>query len=84
MKKKTAKEVKMHKYLVCACKSQDFVQSQNFFARLHDRVTVTFRNSVIRQSFSDVSNCLKAQSSQDNKKTFLTIATEVESLSSLY
>ena len=45
MKKNTAKEVKMHKYLVCACKSQDFAQSQKFFAWSHDRVTVTFNNS---------------------------------------
>ena len=45
MKKKTVKEVKMHKFLVCACKSQDFAQSQKFFAQSHDRETVTFRNS---------------------------------------
>ena len=46
MKKKTVKEVKMHKFLVFACKSQDFAQIQKNFARSHDRVTVTFRNSV--------------------------------------
>ena len=46
MKKKTVKEVKMHKFLVCTCKSQDFAQSQKNFARSHDRMTVTFRNSV--------------------------------------
>ena len=34
---KTVKEVKLHKLLVCACKSQDFAQSQKFFARSHDR-----------------------------------------------
>ena len=45
MKKQTVKEVKMHKLLVCACKSQDFVQSKNKFARSHNRDTVTFRNS---------------------------------------
>ena len=45
MKKKTVQEVKMHKFLVCACKSQDFAQSQKKFARSHDRETVTFRNS---------------------------------------
>ena len=45
MKTKTVKEVKMHKVLVCAYTSQDFAQSQNFFARSHDRETVTFRNS---------------------------------------
>ena len=49
MKKKTAKEVKMHKFLVCACKSQDFAQIQNFFARLHDCETMTFRNSAARK-----------------------------------
>ena len=34
-KKKTAKEVKMNKFSVCACK---------FFAQLQDRKTVTVRN----------------------------------------
>ena len=43
--KKTVKDVKMHKFLVCACKSQDFGQSQTNFARSHDRETLTFRNS---------------------------------------
>ena len=38
----------MHKFLVCACKSQDFAQSQKIFARSHDRETVTFRNSAGR------------------------------------
>ena len=47
MKKKTAKEVKMHKFLAFACKSQDFAQSQKNFARSHDRETVTFRNSAV-------------------------------------
>ena len=45
MKKKTVKEVKKHQFLVCACKSEDFAQSQKNFARSHDRETVTFRNS---------------------------------------
>ena len=45
MKKKTVKEVKMHKFLVCAYKSQDFAQSLENYARSHDRDTVTFRNS---------------------------------------
>ena len=45
MKKKTVKEVKRHKFLVCACKSQNFGQSQTNFAWSHDRETVTFRNS---------------------------------------
>ena len=35
----------MHKFLVCACKSHGFAQSQEIFARSHDRETVTFRNS---------------------------------------
>ena len=42
---KMAKQVKMQKFLVSAYKSQDFAQSQENFARSHDRVTVTFRNS---------------------------------------
>ena len=46
MKKKTAKEVKMHKFLARACKSQDFAQIQKIFAQSHDCMTVTFRNSV--------------------------------------
>ena len=45
MKKTTVKEVKMHNFLVCACKSQDFTQSQKNFARSYDRETVTFKNS---------------------------------------
>ena len=46
-KEKTKKEVKMHIFLVCVCKSQDIAQSQQNFALLHDHETVTFRNSVI-------------------------------------
>ena len=42
---KMVKEVKMHRFLVCTYKSQDFAQIQENFARSHDRVTVTFRNS---------------------------------------
>ena len=42
---KNIKEVKRHKFLVCACKFQDFAQSQKNFARSHDRETVTFRKS---------------------------------------
>ena len=48
MEKKTAKEVKKHKFLACACKSQDFAQGQKIFARSHDRKTARFRNSVSR------------------------------------
>ena len=47
MQKKTVNEIKMHTFLVCACKSQDFAQSQKFVARSHDPETVTFGNSVI-------------------------------------
>ena len=39
----------MHTFLVWACKSQDFAQSQNFFERLHDCETVTFRNSELNE-----------------------------------
>ena len=45
MKKKTVKEVKMHYFLVCAYKSQDFAQNKKNLARWHHRETVTFRNS---------------------------------------
>ena len=44
--KKAVKQVKMHKFLVCAYKSQYFVQSQKNFTRSHDRETMTFRNSL--------------------------------------
>ena len=45
MKKKTVKEVKMHKYLVSAYKFQDFRQIQKKIAQSHDCVTMTFKNS---------------------------------------
>ena len=51
MEKKTAKEVKKHKFLACACKSQDFAQGQKDFARSHDRTTARFRNSETFLSF---------------------------------
>ena len=35
----------MHEFLVCACKFQDFVQSQEIFAQVHNCETVTFRNT---------------------------------------
>ena len=41
-------EVKMHKFLVCAYNSQDFKQTQENYAQLHNRETVTFRNSGTR------------------------------------
>ena len=49
---KTVKEVKLHKFFVCACKSQDFALNQKNFARSHDREIVTFINSDwIRRAF---------------------------------
>ena len=47
MKKKTVKKVKMHKFLVCECNSQDFAQGQKKFAWSHNRMTARFRNSVL-------------------------------------
>ena len=44
---KTVKVIKMHQFLVCTYKSQDFAQSLEIFARSHYRVTVTFRNSAL-------------------------------------
>ena len=44
-RRKTGKGVKMHKFLVCPCKSQYFAQSQKFFAQSHGCETMTFRNS---------------------------------------
>ena len=41
--KKNVKEVKMHKFLVCAYKSPDFAQIQKKKSGSYDRVTVTFR-----------------------------------------
>ena len=35
----------MHTFLDCTYKSQDFAQTQENFARSHDRETVIFRNS---------------------------------------
>ena len=35
----------MHKFLVCAHKSQDFAHSQKQFVRSHNLETMTFRNS---------------------------------------
>ena len=37
---------------VCACKCQDFAQSQKLFAWSHDRETVTFRNSAVLRNFA--------------------------------
>ena len=43
-KKKNVKGVKMHKWLVCACKSQDFEQSQKKFALI---LTLTQQEGVV-------------------------------------
>ena len=45
LREKNVKEVKMHKFIVCAYKSQDFAQSQKKCVRSHKRETMTFRNS---------------------------------------
>ena len=37
MRKETLKEAKMHNFLVCACKSQDFAKSQKKIAWSHNR-----------------------------------------------
>ena len=47
IKKKTVKKVKMHKFLVHACKCQDFAQSLKNFAQSHDRETLNFGNSAV-------------------------------------
>ena len=41
---KPVKEIEIHDFLVCACKFQDFLQSQTFFAPLHERETLTLKN----------------------------------------
>ena len=46
MKKKICKKVKVHKYLVSACKYINFAQGKENFALLHNHENVTFRNSV--------------------------------------
>ena len=48
MKKKTAKEVKVHTFLDCACKSQDFAQIQKIS---RGRTIARFRNSGKKTSF---------------------------------
>ena len=49
-RKKTVKEVSINNFLVCVCK-KDLAQSQKNFARLHDRETLTFRNSASSSLF---------------------------------
>ena len=51
MKKKNAKKVKMHKFLACACKSQDFAQGQK---NLRGRTTT--RPHVLETLLSPVTN----------------------------
>ena len=48
----------MDKFLVSACKFQDFAQSQKIYARSHNRVTMTFRNSGHSTKFG---NCFKME-----------------------
>ena len=61
----------MHKFLVCACKSQDFGQSQNKFVLSHDRETINFRNSAMvltaccKLFFMFIVYCLLLQTWQD-------------------
>ena len=45
MKKKTVKEVKMHKFLVFCMQISRFCANSEKFAPSHDGMTVTFRNS---------------------------------------
>ena len=60
IKKKTVKEVKMHIFLVCTYKSQDFAQNLKLFARSHDRETVTFRNSAWQPNRTILTSSVKA------------------------
>ena len=57
----TVKEVKIHNFLVCACKYQDFAQSQQNSVRSHNRENVTFRNTAI--------NLLRCSDISSNNKT---------------
>ena len=50
----------MHKFSVCACISQDFAQSKKIFVRMHDRSTLTFRNSENTQHTKKTYTLLKA------------------------
>ena len=54
IKKNTVKEVKIHKCLVCAHKSQDFAQGQTSFARSHKPETMSFRNSALDSNISQL------------------------------
>ena len=45
-RKKQTKNVKLQRIFVCTYNSQGFAQTPETFERLHDRETVTFRNSV--------------------------------------
>ena len=47
MKKKLKNQVKVHTFLGCTYNFQDFAQTQENFAQLHDRETVTFKNSAV-------------------------------------
>ena len=68
-RKETVKEIEMHNFLVCACKSQDFAQNQKNFARLQDRETVTFGNSVLIIIRQKVSVSHRSVSREGQKQT---------------
>ena len=55
----------MDKYLVCPYNSQEFAQTQENFARSHDRETVTFRNSGMVAFSQPVSNTVPQYTQQD-------------------
>ena len=45
-RKKVKKQIKIMNFPACIYKSKKYAQSQQYFARLHDIETVTFKNSV--------------------------------------
>ena len=59
--KEEEKEVKIHKFLVCAYNSQDFAQTPENFAWSLDRKTVTFRNSAFLQYLVFTNSALYAE-----------------------
>ena len=65
---KRKKGVQMHNFFVCAYNSQDFAQTQENCARLHDCETVTFRNSEISLMRSEVLSC---KTLSNNKEKYI-------------
>ena len=53
---KKMKKKKMHKFLVCACKSQDFAQNQKKIALSHNRTTGTFKSSDYNKKIQHLNN----------------------------